>query len=206
MNATALAFDTTIPDEPWFGRDALAPSRGVSNTIAPIRGRVVAIPPDQAPQTASTIDIIELDNATQAPTDLGYTSTSSHSTQFEALSVELFSYLRLPEGWDGYDGIPASLSAISDAFSFVSSRPEDIPLPAAQLSSDGEVGLYWRTHDFYGEVGFYGDGLFSYYALFTPADGNPVEHGDDDCVLVDDYFVTREWPEDLVLALGKICP
>ena len=205
MNATALAFDTMLPDAPWIGRDLHTPHRGVSDTMAPVRARVVRIRPNPDPRSASTTGIIELEEVTPAPTDLGYNSIASQSTRFDTLSVELFSYVHLPVGWDGYGGIPASLSAISDAFSFLSSRPEDIPLPTPQLSSDGEVGLYWRTRDFYGEVGFYGDGLFSYYVLITPPNGSPVEYGGDDCFLLDDNFVTREWPVDLVLVLGRIC-
>ena len=117
----------------------------------------------------------------------------------DKLHAELLSYLGLPEGWNGYEGEPASFDAVVDAINFLMMRPEDIPLPYPQIASDGEVGLYWRVGEVYAEVGFYGDGQCSYYARYTPAGGEPAEYGRDGCSLD-----ARGWPEELLLVLNKL--
>ena len=93
----------------------------------------------------------------------------------------------------------AAFDAVMDACSFLDKRPADIPLPYPQIGPDGEVGFYWRTEGAYAEVGFHGDGEFSYYARYAPAGGEPVDSGQDECG-VD----TGEWPEGLLLVLNKI--
>ena len=118
----------------------------------------------------------------------------------DMLDAELLAYRDLPPGWDGYEGVPASIDAISDAFDFLDKMPEDIPLPYPQIATDGEVGLYWRTDEVYVEVGFYGDGEFSYYARYTPsAGGEPQEDGRDHSGLH-----AEEWPEGLLSILNKL--
>ncbi len=118
----------------------------------------------------------------------------------DKLQAELQSYMALPHGWDGYDGVPASLDAITDVFLFLDKRPDDVRLPYPQLGPDGEVGLYWHTSEGLAEVSFYGDGGYSYHAECTPAAGRPVTVGKDECP------VTEDWAPELLLALGKIVP
>ena len=114
-------------------------------------------------------------------------------SQHDKLSAELISYQNLSEGWDGYEGVPAAPNSISDAFRFLEMKPGDIQLPSAQLASDGEVGLYWNTQGIYAEIGFYGDGTFSWYASDQFS-----EDGHDGCQ------IDSEWPETLLLILGRI--
>lgn len=117
----------------------------------------------------------------------------------DKLHAELLAYLDLPEGWNGYEGEPASFDAAADAIYFLTMRPDDIPLPYPQIAPDGEVGLYWRVDEVYAEVGFYGDGECSYYARYTPAGGESVEYGRDGCSLD-----AGGWPEGLLLVLNKL--
>ncbi len=117
----------------------------------------------------------------------------------DKLHAELLAYLDLPEGWNGYEGEPASFDAVIDAIDFLKMRPDDIPLPYPQIAPDGEVGLYWRVDEVYAEVGFYGDGECSYYAHYTPAGGESDEYGRDGCSLD-----AGEWPEGLLLVLNKL--
>ncbi len=117
----------------------------------------------------------------------------------DKLHAELLTYLDLPEGWNGYEGEPVSFDAVIDAINFLTMRPDDIPLPYPQIAPDGEVGLYWRVDEVYAEVGFYGDGECSYYARYTPAGGECVEHGRDGCSLD-----AGGWPEGLLLVLNKL--
>ena len=117
----------------------------------------------------------------------------------DKLHAELLAYLDLPEGWNGYEGEPASFDAVIDAIDFLTMRPDDIPLPYPQIAPDGEVGLYWRVDEVYAEVGFYGDGGCSYYACYTPAGGESDEHGRDGCSLD-----AGGWPEGLLRVLNKL--
>ena len=117
----------------------------------------------------------------------------------DKLHAELLAYLDLPESWNGYEGEPPSFDSVIDAINFLTMRPDDIPLPYPQIAPDGEVGLYWRVDEVYAEVGFYGDGDCSYYARYTPAGGESVEHGRDSCSLD-----AGEWPEGLLLVLNEL--
>jgi hypothetical protein len=126
-------------------------------------------------------------------------SPPEEPSRTDKLHAELLSYCELPHGWDGYEGVPASLNAVLDAFSFLRMQPEDVPLPYAQIGPDGEVGLYWRTEDVCAEVSFYGDGECSYYACYSPLGGQPIEDGQDG------YSLEAEnWPAGLLLILNKI--
>lgn len=115
----------------------------------------------------------------------------------DKLAAELLSYLDLSEGWDGFESVPVPRDAVLDALSFLDLRPGDIALPYPQIAPDGEVGFYWRSEDVFAEVGFYGDGEFSYYAKYTPKSGEFVQTGQDHCSVGD------EWPEELLLILYK---
>lgn len=115
----------------------------------------------------------------------------------DKLAAELLSYLDLSEGWDGFESVPVPRDAVLDALSFLDLRPGDVALPYPQIAPDGEVGFYWRTEDVFAEIGFYGDGEFSYYAKYTPKGGEFVQTGRDHCSVGD------EWPEELLLILYK---
>lgn len=116
----------------------------------------------------------------------------------DMLDAELLSYMALPHGWDGYEGVPAPLDAVTDALIFVNMRPNDIRLPYPQIGPDGEVGLYWHAERILAEVSFYGDGEYSYHARYTPAEGTPVRRGRDGCSL------HAGWDTGLLLVLNKI--
>jgi hypothetical protein len=117
----------------------------------------------------------------------------------DKLAAELQSYLDLPHGWDGYDGVPASLDAITDAFLFLDMRPADIPLPYPEIGPDGEVGVYWRTVTIFAEISFHGDGEYSYYARYAPDGGEPVEEGRDGCSLS-----AESWDAGLLQVLNRL--
>ena len=135
-----------------------------------------------------------------APTELaGDREVLEGPSAEDRLHARLLSYRKLPHDWDGRGAVPPSLDAVSDAVQFLVTRPPDVRLPFPQIASDGEVGLYWRTGDVHAEVGFSGDGELSYYARYTPADGESVECGRDGYDLG-----TGRWPQDLMLILNKL--
>src|SRR5258706_5105467 len=76
-----------------------------------------------------------------------------------------------------------SESAFQNAKDFVLTLPLNrIIQPAIHVASDGEVNFQWSGPDFQIDLGFYGDGKFSYYAAkkgCTPILGDevPVKDG-----------------------------
>lgn len=72
---------------------------------------------------------------------------------------------RTPEG----ERVPWSTwpdeRAFSDARTFVLAWPSDAVLtPDIGLADDGEVNFLWEAADVSADIGFYGDGTFSFYA------------------------------------------
>ena len=123
----------------------------------------------------------------------------SDPTPANKLDATLLSYKDLPHGWDGEEGVPPSLNAVSDAINFLAKKPEDISLPYPQIAADGEVGLYWHKDEVFAEVGFYGDGTYSYYARYSRAGNIIDEGGGENCTIED-----NEWPDGLLFILNKI--
>lgn len=143
--------------------------------------------------------MVSFTKAIRAPTEVPTARENGKPTAKDKLHAELISYAWLPQGWDGYDGKPAQLQAVTDAIAFLDLKPADIPLPYPQIAPDGEVGLYWRTDEVYADVGFYGNSEFSYYARYTPLGRQVTEDGRDHCSLKIDA-----WPEGLLLILNKL--
>ena len=84
------------------------------------------------------------------------------------------------------------ISAFEDAMAFVRAWPgEALVMPDVGLADDGEVSFLWKGVDLHVDLGFYGDGTFSYYAK----DGDGEEYADDDVA------ATVGLPEDLLAIL-----
>lgn len=67
--------------------------------------------------------------------------------------------------------------AFQNAKDFISTLPlTSIPTPAIHVASDGEVNFQWSGSNFKIDLGFYGNGKFSYYGLKT---GYQPVFGDD---------------------------
>ena len=116
----------------------------------------------------------------------------------DQLHGTLISYVGLSKDWDGRGAVPPTFEAVLDSLALAMMRPKDICLPYPQISSDGEVGLYWHSESVFAEIGMSGDGKYTYYARATSADGTIDEYGRDDCDL------SSGWPEDLLLVLNKL--
>ena len=72
------------------------------------------------------------------------------------------------DGWDGYEGKSPSKTAISDAEKFSRLLSFDqVHAPRISLASDGEINFLWMLQDFRLDLGFYGDGTYSYYGKTT---------------------------------------
>jgi hypothetical protein len=69
-------------------------------------------------------------------------------------------------GWDGLGSVPPSRRTLKEAevfarYLFGLGR---IDAPYISPSSDGEVNFYWKTNNLLLDLGFFGDGTYSYYA------------------------------------------
>lgn len=92
---------------------------------------------------------------------------------------ELASY---PAGWDNFDAQPPSKKAVDEAEKFIASLSAfPILEPHISLAADGEINFYWKNKDFLLDLGFFGDGLYSYYAKTSSG----KEYTDDDIPVED---------------------
>jgi hypothetical protein len=69
------------------------------------------------------------------------------------------------DGWDGAEAQAPSRSAVNDAEKFARSFLQDDGLkkPIISLAADGEIAFLWALPDIRLDLGFYGDGTYSYY-------------------------------------------
>ena len=69
-------------------------------------------------------------------------------------------------GWcgDNYYSVPASENTINDALLFINNLSNNMNCkPIISLATDGEICFVWKTKDYVLDLGFYGDGTYSYY-------------------------------------------
>ena len=65
------------------------------------------------------------------------------STRLTALRDRVQSFARLPEGWAGDGTIPPSRQVVGHVDRLLLGLPEDMTLPYATASGEGEIGLTW---------------------------------------------------------------
>lgn len=83
-----------------------------------------------------------------------------------SLLARIRSLLDLEAGWDGYAAKVPAEAAIDEAEQFSSNvlPAEGFQLPTVTAAADGEVNFSWKNALGYIDLGFYGDGSYSYYA------------------------------------------
>lgn len=86
--------------------------------------------------------------------------------RFEALIEKVRSFQSYDKGWDGANADPICQSAIENAEKFLRANRESLAFSDFDISiaSDGEVNFYWKNSIGAIDLGFYGDGTYSYYA------------------------------------------
>jgi len=102
------------------------------------------------------------------------TESSLKSSRLDLERADLSTIARIrdlsnySDGWDGYKGKSPSKTAISDAEKFSRLLSFDqVHAPHISLASDGEINFLWMLQDFRLDLGFYGDGTYSYYGKTT---------------------------------------
>jgi len=86
--------------------------------------------------------------------------------KLSTLETELFSYLELEDGWDGYDAVAPNPNLIYSCYDllkmFEASHIKTKKTPKIMLSSAGEVGIYWKFDNLYIEIAIDSAGFYSY--------------------------------------------
>ena len=111
------------------------------------------------------------------PQAILHVENPTNTTQNRALVRQLNNLQNVPESerWPAADW-PVD-AAFDEARDFIMMLPTaSIPLPNVGLADDGEVNFLWTQDGMYIDLGFYGTGVFSYYACSK--DGQPF-YGDD---------------------------
>lgn len=100
----------------------------------------------------------------------------------------------LKDGWDGYEGVPPTRTAIEDAEQFAIHHlyAFEKAIPAISPASDGEINFYWENEAGLLDLGFYGDGSYSYFAKL--AEGREL--------IEDSADISRQLPAEI---LAVIC-
>jgi hypothetical protein len=99
-----------------------------------------------------------------------------------------------PQGWDGADGKAPSQAAVRDAECFTRILvDDDISSPSISLATDGEINFFWTLPHFRLDLGFYGDGTYSYYGTTTTGDE----------FLADDVSVSTPLPAQILRLIRK---
>lgn len=99
------------------------------------------------------------------------------------------------DGWDGLDTVAPTRAAIKDAeifarylFSF-----GKINSPYISASGDGEINFYWKRDDFLIDLGFTGNGSYSYYANLP-----------NNCEIIEDEASLNELlPQEIISFISK---
>jgi hypothetical protein len=98
-------------------------------------------------------------------------------------------------GWNGPESVAPTSAAIKEAEIFARYLCGIGPIvwPYISASGDGEVNFYWKTQDWVIDLGFFGDGLYSYYARC----GNGHE------ILEDGVDIDQPLPQEMIELIGK---
>lgn len=169
------------------------------------RGRHQSLPanPGVPPARATKPDWVKPapfgvpDQATRPPEAVPRYPYSDEELQSE-IDRKFALYVTLKPGWDTFSAEPVNMDSLADARKFLDLRPDRIPLPFAQINSDGIVGLYWETDEVHVSVDFDGSGLLGYYTWQAVPGGTPVE------LLKDDVPFPGHWPDQLVEVLWEL--
>ena len=98
------------------------------------------------------------------------------------------------DGWDGLDGKAPTRETVKNAEGFARLMlREPIHIPHISLATDGEINFFWNLANFRLDLGFFGDGTYSYYGENT--DGREF--------MADDEPVNKPLPEEIIELLKK---
>jgi hypothetical protein len=98
------------------------------------------------------------------------------------------------EGWDGFDAKAPTMKAVEDAEVFIRKlRDRKLKFPYISLATDGEINFLWSQSTIHLDLGFYGDGKYSYYGRTSTGEE----------FLEDDVSIDASLPEPILLLLSR---
>lgn len=126
-----------------------------------------------APTSSTTAPVFVMDEAQTAVTFF-VQSPGEMETPLQLIAAELAEYGGLPEGWDGDVAVAPNPRDVANAQALLEIVPGGVPFPKPMLSSDGEVGLYWRSADAFADIVVHAGDVFSLYVKELTGDGHEV--------------------------------
>lgn len=108
-------------------------------------------------------------------------SLSENITPFEIIENDSVNFIKsqidrislYESGWNGERSIGASTLTVNDAKKFCEILfATDVRIPKVSLADDGEINFYWSFDKNILDLGFFGDGNYSYY--FKGKDGKEL--------------------------------
>ncbi len=98
------------------------------------------------------------------------------------------------DGWDGLDGKAPTHKTVKDSERFARLLlRESLHAPHVSLATDGEINFFWNLPGFRFDLGFFGDGTYSYYG----------ENSQGKEFMADDQLTDKPLPEGIIRLLGK---
>lgn len=107
------------------------------------------------------------------------------------IESKIRSYITFEKNWDGDGGIPCTKEAAEECLTFIH-KLKVIPSYTG-LSGDGEIGLFFRGTSRFIDIGFRGDGNYSFYSRCY----NNIEY------FGDNLPINEPIPDDVMKALQK---
>lgn len=130
-------------------------SRAVASTVAVFTFAITGI--GTTPSEAATLALYKW-SSDSSP------ALAKKQSLRETVEQAVRAFLAYPPGWDGQDAAMPSNKVVDDAIAFLRMLPLTTASPRPGLSNDGELSLFWQKNGVYIDVGFTGDGMYSYYA------------------------------------------
>lgn len=97
-----------------------------------------------------------------------------HTTEFITKLRKLGTY---QSGWNCSGPVTPSDASIHDAEQFARNHDFDsIHLPGISAADDGEINFWWDVEGLYIDLGFFGDGSYSFYARLPNGKEIAVDH------------------------------
>jgi hypothetical protein len=122
--------------------------------------------------------------------------TAEATNREDLLAIARIRMLRTyVNGWSGPESVAPNSNTIKEAEIFARYLFGIGPIvsPYISASADGEVNFYWKTRDWMIDLGFFGDGIYSYYARF--------ENGHE--ILEDGADLNQPLPQEVIELIGK---
>lgn len=115
----------------------------------------------------------------------------SDLSSLNQIIYEIRTIARFNDAWHGPHSVAAAQKAIDDAERFARELTwSQKNRPKVALAEDGELNLFWKSEEIYLDVGFFGDGTYSFFGQLASGetisgDSVPARNGQATTILAD---------------------